>query len=326
MLFLFLVLHPINYKYMIAKSRKGLHSWAILFALVLVWGSSFILIKKSLLYFNPLEVGLLRIVITFLFLFPLALKKISKINRKHKYYLVISGVIGSLMPSLLFAYAQSGIDSGLAGSLNSLTPLFTLFIGLVFFSLRSRWYNIVGVFIGLIGALGLIYVSGDSGFIFNLKYAGLVVIATICYAFNVNFIKTYLKDVDSISITVFTFFFIGFPATLFILFFTDVPGKLIHEPGVWAGMGYLSILSIVGTGLALMIFNKLIKITSPVFASSVTYLIPVVAIIWGIVDGEVLKAAYFLWFLLILLGVFLVNAKPHHRMNISSMIIFWKKK
>ena len=213
MLFLFLVLHPINYKYMIAKSRKGLHSWAILFALVLVWGSSFILIKKSLLYFNPLEVGLLRIVITFLFLFPLALKKISKINRKHKYYLVISGVIGSLMPSLLFAYAQSGIDSGLAGSLNSLTPLFTLFIGLVFFSLRSRWYNIVGVFIGLIGALGLIYVSGDSGFIFNLKYAGLVVIATICYAFNVNFIKTYLKDVDSIAITVFTFFFISFQLT-----------------------------------------------------------------------------------------------------------------
>ena len=311
---------------MIVKSTKGLHSWVILFTLVLVWGSSFILIKKSLLFFDPVEVGLLRIVITFIFLFPLALKKVSKLKRIQIYYLIISGVIGSLMPSLLFAFAQSGIDSGLAGSLNSLTPLFTLLFGLLFFSLRSRWYNIVGVFIGLTGALGLIYVSGDGGFAFNLKYAGLVVIATICYAFNVNFIKSFMKDIDSITITVFTFFFIGFPATLFVLFFTDVPVKLIHEPGVWAGLGYLSILSVVGTGLALMIFNKLIKISSPVFASSVTYLIPVVAIIWGIVDGEVLKGTYFLWFLLILFGVFLVNAKPHHRMNISSILLFWKKK
>jgi len=311
---------------MIAKSKERLHSWAILFTLVLVWGSSFILIKKSLLYFNPLDVGLLRIVITFIFLFPIALKKISKVTRKQKYYLIISGIVGSLFPSMLFAFAQSGIDSGLAGSLNSLTPLFTLLIGLVFFSLKSRWYNIIGVFIGLIGALGLIYVSGDSGFTFNLKYAGLVVIATICYAFNVNFIKTFLRDIDSITITVLTFCFIGFPATLFILFFSDVPARLIHEQEVWAGLGYLAILSIVGTGLALMIFNKLIKISSPVFASSVTYLIPVVAVIWGIADGEVLKPAYFLWFLLILLGVFLVNAKPHHRMNISSKILFWKKK
>ena len=311
---------------MIAKSKQGLHSWVILFTLVLVWGSSFILIKKSLLYFSALEVGLLRIVITFIFLLPLAIKNISKVNRKQKYYLIISGIIGSLFPSLLFAFAESGIDSGLAGSLNSLTPLFTLILGLGFFHLKSRWYNIVGVFIGMVGALGLIYVSGNSGFAFNLKYAALVVIATICYAFNVNFVKTILKDTDSITITVLTFYFIGFPATLFILFFSDVPVKLIHQPDAWVGMAYLGTLSIVGTGLALMIFNKLIKISSPVFASSVTYLIPVVAIIWGIVDGETLKPAYFLWFLLILFGVFLVNAKPYHRMNVSSIVLFWKKK
>ena len=311
---------------MIPKSKQGLHSWAILFTLVLVWGSSFILIKKSLLYFTALEVGLLRVVITFIFLLPLAIKKISSLKRKQRYYLAISGFIGSLVPSLLFAFAQTGIDSGLAGSLNSLTPLFTLLIGLVFFHFKSRWYNIVGVFIGMLGAIGLIYVSGDGGFAFNMNYASLVVIATICYAFNVNFIKTYLKDIDSITITVFTFYFIGFPATLYILFLTDVPYKLIHVEETWTGFGYLSILSVVGTGLALMIFNRLIKISSPIFASSVTYLIPVVAIIWGVVDGEVLKPAYILWFLLILFGVFLVNAKPHHRMNISSVILFWKKK
>jgi drug/metabolite transporter (DMT)-like permease len=311
---------------MIVKSKQGLHSWAILFSLVLVWGSSFILIKKSLLYFSALEVGLLRVVITFLFLLPLAIKNISKVKRKQKYYLLISGVVGSLFPSLLFAFAESGIDSGLAGSLNSLTPLFTLLIGLGFFRFKSRWYNIAGVFIGMVGALGLIYTSGGGEFMFNLKYAVLVVIATVCYAFNVNFIKSFMKDIDSITITVLTFYYIGFPATLYILFFTDVPVRFFHGQDVWAGLGYLSILSIVGTGLALMFFNRLIKISSPVFASSVTYLIPVVAIIWGLVDGEALKPAYVLWFLLILFGVFLVNAKPYHRMNVSSIILFWKKK
>ena len=311
---------------MIEKSKQGLHSWLILFTLVLVWGSSFILIKKSLLYFSALEVGLLRIVIAFLFLLPLALKKIALVNRRQKYYLVISGVVGSLIPSCLFAFAQSGIDSALAGSLNSLTPLFTLLLGLLFFGLQTRWYNITGVFIGLVGALGLIYVSGNNGFVFNFKYAFLVIVATVCYAFNVNFIKSFLKNLDSITITALTFYFIGFPALLFLLFFSDVANKLIHQKEVWTGLGYLSILSIVGTGLALIIFNKLIKITSPVFASSVTYLIPVVAIIWGIVDGEVFKPGYILWFLLILFGVFLVNAKPHHRMNLSSLVLFWKKK
>ncbi len=308
------------------KSRQELHSWLILFTLVLVWGSSFILIKKSLDYFTPLEVGILRVVITFLFLLPMALKKISKVSQRQKIYLALSGIVGSLFPSCLFAFAQSGIDSALAGSLNSLTPLFTLLLGLLFFKMRSRWYNILGVFIGLIGALGLIYVSSGGEVAFNFKYSFLVVLATICYAFNVNFIKSFLKEVDSITITVLTFYYIGFPSLFIILFFTDFVEKLTTQPEVWAGLGYLGILSVVGTGLALMIFNKLIKINSPVFASSVTYLIPVVAIIWGILDGEVFKFTYALWFLLILFGVLLVNAKPHHKVNLSSVILFWRKK
>ena len=311
---------------MIQKRHQGLHQWLILFLLVLVWGSSFILIKKSLLYFSALEVGILRIVITFIFLLPLAIKNIARVSRKQKYYLAISGVIGSLIPSLLFAFAQSGIDSSLAGSLNSLTPLFTLMLGLVFFSIKTRWYNVIGVFIGLLGALGLIYVSGENGFVFNFKYSFLVIIATICYAFNVNFIKSFLKEVNSITITALTFFYIGIPASVFLIFFTDFADKIIHQKEVWVGIGYLATLSVVGTGIALIFFNKLIKLTSPVFASSVTYLIPVVAIIWGIIDGEVFNFSYVLWFLLILLGVFLVNAKPRHKMNISSIVLFWKKK
>jgi drug/metabolite transporter (DMT)-like permease len=294
---------------------------------MLVWGSSFILIKKSLLYFSGTEVGILRIVVTFLFLLPFALIRLKRINKKQRNLLIISGIIGSLIPSFMFAIAQTGINSSLAGILNSLTPLFTLFIGLLFFKLKSKWYNVLGVFIGLFGAMGLIYISGgDKGFVFNIKYASLVVIATICYAFNVNFIKTYLKELDSLTITAFTFFYIGIPSLIYVLGFSAIPNKIIHESESLVGLGYVSILSIAGTAIALIAFNKLIKISSPVFASSVTYIIPIVAIVWGIIDGEVFKLIYVIWFAIILFGVLLVNAKPGTYSNISSKLLFVKKK
>ncbi len=292
------------------KKENILISWAILLPLVLVWGSSFILIKKSLLYFTAVEVGILRISITTIFLLPVALKTFRSIDRKHRIYLTISGTIGSFIPSFMFAIAQTGINSLLAGILNSLTPLFTLLLGLIFFRLRATWYNTLGVFIGLLGAMGLIYASGgDQGFAFNIKYASLIFIATICYAFNVNFIKTYLKHINSLTITALTFFYIGVPSTIYVLFFSDIPTKLLMDSENLAGFGYISILAIAGTGIALIAFNKLIKISSPVFASSVTYLIPVIAIIWGIIDGEIFKPVYILWFVLILAGVLLVNTK-----------------
>jgi len=293
---------------------------------MIVWGSSFILIKKSLLYFNGVEVGVLRVTLTFVFLLPVAIKKALNITKRLAIYLAISGFIGSLIPALMFALAQTQIDSSLAGTLNSLTPLFTLILGIVFFKVITRWYNILGVFVGLVGALGLIYASSDQSFFFNLKYSFLVIIATICYAFNVNFIKFYLKELNSMTITVLTFFYIGIPSLLYVLFFSDIPSKLISSADAIKGLGYLSILSIVGTGLALLAFNKLIKISSPIFASSVTYMIPIVAILWGIIDGEVFKFSYLIWFLIIIAGVLLVNAHPHRRLNIGSILLFRKRK
>lgn len=292
------------------QNRNTLISWIILIALAIVWGSSFILIKKSLLYFTASEVGLLRITITFLFLLPIALKSISKVNKKHKYYLVIAGVIGSFIPSFMFAIAQTEINSSLTGILNSLTPLFTLLLGLFFFKLKVNRYNMLGIVLGLIGALGLIYASaGGKGFIINIKYSSLIMIATICYAFNVNFIKSYLKEVDSLTITSLTFFYVGLPTLLYVLIFSDIPTKIINEDKVLIGMGYVSTLAILGTGIALIAFNKLIKISSPIFASSVTYMIPVIAIIWGIIDNEIFKLIYIFWFLILILGVLLVNLK-----------------
>ncbi len=307
------------------EKNSKIISWSILLVLVLIWGSSFILIKKSLIYFSGPEVGILRIVITFLFLLPFALVRMKKLTMQMSLRLIISGVVGSLIPSFMFAIAQTGISSGLAGTLNSLTPLFTLALGMFFFKLKSRWYNILGVFIGLLGAVGLIYVSGDKGFVFNFNYAALIIIATICYAFNVNYIKVYLKSLDSLTITAFTFFFTGIPSLLYVLFVSDIPHKLMSSGTNFIGLGYLSILAILGTGLALIAFNKLIKISSPVFASSVTYLIPVVALIWGIIDGEIFKFSYLLWFALIIVGVFLVNASPYRLPNISSKLLFGKR-
>ncbi|HEY9113130.1 MAG TPA: DMT family transporter [Bacteroidales bacterium] len=305
--------------------KRALSSWIILISLVLVWGSSFILIKKSLLYFNATEVGIMRVVITFLFLLPIGIKKALKMNSKMALNLALSGFIGSLIPALLFAKAQTGIDSNLAGTLNALTPLFTLLMGISFFKLKTRWYNVLGVMIGLAGAVGLIYVNGEQGFAFNFSYSILIIMATICYAFNVNFIKVKMKEINSLTITVLTFFYIGIPLFIYVLFFSEIPKKLISDTHNLIGLGYLSILSIVGTGIALIAFNKLIKVSSPIFASSVTYLIPIVAIIWGIIDGEAFKFSYILWFLLIIIGILLVNASPSRGMNIGSRLLFFKR-
>ncbi len=297
------------------SKNNNLISWSILISLMLVWGSSFILIKRSLDYFSASEVGLLRVVITFLFLLPIAIIKLSKIDQKHRNFLILSGVIGSLIPSFMFAIAQTQISSFLAGTLNSLTPLFTLFMGLAFFNMKAKWFNILGVFIGLMGALGLIYASsGNLGFVINAKYSTLVLIAAICYAFNVNFIKVYLKQLDSLTITALTFFYIGIPSLIYTLIFSDIPSKIIHEDNALTGLGYISILSIFGTGIALIAFNKLIKMSSPIFASSVTYIIPIVAILWGIIDGEIFKLVYLIWFVLILIGVLLVNTSTKNKL------------
>ena len=308
------------------SQNKNLISWSILVSLMLVWGSSFILIKKSLDYFSPTEVGILRITVTFISLVPIALIKLKKIHRKHRNYLIISGLIGSLIPSFMFAIAQTGISSSMAGILNSLTTLFTLGLGLAFFKIKASWFNVLGVFIGLFGAVGLIYVSsGEQGFVFNIKYASLIIIATICYAFNVNFIKRYLKEIDSLAITALTFFYIGIPSLAYVLIFSDIPNKLLHEKDSLTGLGYISILSVAGTSIALIAFNKLIKTSTPVFASSVTYIIPLVAIAWGIIDGEVFKPIYILWFILILTGVLMVNTTSHNHVKSVLIRMFSRK-
>jgi drug/metabolite transporter (DMT)-like permease len=290
-------------------SRNLIISWSILTGLALIWGSSFILIKRGLDYYSSSEVGALRISISFLVLSPFAISSIRKLSLHDWKYLSIVGLIGSGFPAFLFAKAQTGIDSSLAGILNSLTPLFTMIIGLGFFSMKIKWFNIAGVLIGLAGAIGLISISGGRSFEFNFQYAIYIIIATVCYATNVNLVKYKLRDVDALTITAFSFFIIGLPVLLYLLFFTEFIRQISTEPAALKGLGYIGILAVVGTALALIAFNRLVKMASPVFASSVTYLIPLVAVAWGAIDGEKMTPLAFLWMAVILLGIFLVNKK-----------------
>jgi drug/metabolite transporter (DMT)-like permease len=295
--------------------------WLILLILAITWGSSFILIKRGLEVFSPGEVGALRIVITWLFLMPFALKRIKELNKRLIGLFLFVGLVGSLAPAFLFAAAQKGIDSSLAGILNSLTPLFTLLVGIIFFRTRPKWFNIAGVIIGLAGAMGLVSVSGSGNFTFNMGFAVLVIIAAFLYAVNVNTVKAFLKDIDPITITAMSFFMVGPIGAVYLLGFTPFVQSLSGNPQAMSGIGYLAILAIVGTGLALMLFNHLIQMSSAVFASSVTYFIPVVAVIWGIADGEHFRAGFLLWILLVITGVLLVNTRSLKQNRFARVVI-----
>jgi drug/metabolite transporter (DMT)-like permease len=296
-------------------------AWLILILLGITWGSSFILMKKALLVFPSSEVGALRIVISFLFLLPFALIRLRNVKPKVLLILLLAGILGNGAPAFLFAKAQTVIDSSVAGILNSLTPLFTVLVGIIAFRLKLRWFNFLGVAIGMVGAMGLLAVSGSGEFSFKFSYAIYVIIATILYAINVNIIKTYLKDVDSIGIVSLSFMLIGLPVLIYLIGFTDFTLRLTNHPQALTGLGYVAMLAIGGTALALMLFNKLLKMTDPVFASSVTYLIPIIAVLWGFLDGEKLGWSYLLWVLLVLTGIILVSAKHPSRLPIIGALI-----
>jgi drug/metabolite transporter (DMT)-like permease len=290
------------------KTNTVLLSWLILALLALTWGSSFILIKYGLIYFTPEQVGTLRVVMAYIFLLPFAIVRLKRLKRADAGWLFISGLIGYLIPSVLFAFAEQVIDSAVAGILNSMTPIFTLIVAMLFFQGRFGLINIIGVLIAFFGALGLM-LSVNGGIVdMRIGYSLLVVLATILYAFNVNIVKTRLTHLHSVDITSFSFFLIGPLALFYLAAFTPVVLKM-SLPGVEWGFLYIGILGVVGSALALMLFNYLIKTTNVILSSSVTYLIPIVATMAGIADGEPFKARYFIWVAVILTGVFLVNRK-----------------
>jgi len=281
--------------------------WVYLMVLSLIWGSSFILIKKGLIGLTAMQLGSLRIIFAALFLLLIGFKSLAQIPKLQWKYIALTSLFGTFIPAYLFAIAETQIDSSITAILNSLTPLNTLILGAMAFGISFKKSQIWGVFIGLVGSMLLVFNGAMNHPDQNYYYAILVLIASICYAVNVNLIKKYLSNLSPLSISTGNFAVLLVPALL-ILFFSGF-GKVIPVESVQSSILFIMILGVVGTGIANIIFFKLIQMSSPVFATSVTYLIPVVAFFWGLLDNEMLTPVQFFGAFIILIGVYLSAKK-----------------
>ena len=260
--------------------------------------------KRGLEVFSYTQVADLRMGLAWLSLLPFVWSQLKKIPTHLWIPLVVVGLFGNGIPAFLFTKAQTQLDSSLTGILNALVPLFTLLIAVFVFKTKVKGYNILGVLIGLTGAIWL--VAGDGVVMKNAHYAWFVVVATICYAISLNTIKNYLGELNPIHITGLAFFFVG-PPTLIHLFSTDFLEIMNTQEKAWSALGYIFILAVIGTSMAVAIFNKLVARTTAIFASSVTYLIPIFAIMWGVIDGEHIALQHILGTAIIFAGIYLVN-------------------
>ena len=190
-------------------------SWGILLLLGLVWGSSYILIKKSLIAFSPVQVACLRLSISAIAFFPVFIYHLRTIDWSKLKYLIIVGVSGSALPAILFSTAQTEISSSIAGVLSSLTPLFTLIVGVLFFGAATAWGKVTGILVGLFGAIVLIAFGQSAGIEGNPWYGILILIGCIAYAVSTNTVKTHLQDMSSFKISAATFFIVGLPCLIF---------------------------------------------------------------------------------------------------------------
>ena len=288
------------------EEHNKIKSWIILFVLAAIWGSSFILMKRGMDAYTPYQVAAMRVLLASLVLFPFIINKIKNIESRFWKYLLIVGIFGNTLPAFLFTIAETEISSSLAGILNALTPIFTLTIAITLFNTRIKWINAVGVIIGFLGAVGIIFINTDGVLQLN-KYALMPVLATIFYAISVNTIRNFLHSLPSVVISGAALLPVGIICGIY-LFTTDVIARTAGSGGAESFL-YVAILAIFGTAISIIYFNDLIKMSGPIFASSVTYLIPFVAIMWGIFDNEILTWLHFIGLAVILFGVYLVNKK-----------------
>lgn len=282
---------------------------ALLILLALIWGTSFILMKKGLVVFSAGEVGAIRVVAASIFLLPFAINGLKEVRSDHYPKLLFSGLMGIFIPAFLFATAQTRMASGITGVLNSLTPICTLVIGAFIFNQRFQTKSLIGILIGLAGTV-LLIISRSDGNIGGLNwYAGFIILGCICYGINVNFLKFKITDLKALTLTSVALMLIGPLALIYLLFFTDFSQKIAEHPQAWSAFGFIILLGVMSTSVATILFNKLIKISTPLFASSSTYIIPIVAVIWGLIDGENFGIGHVAGMAAIIGGVYLANKK-----------------
>jgi drug/metabolite transporter (DMT)-like permease len=291
-----------------SENSKG-RAIALLVLLSLIWGTSFILMKRGLTVFSPGEVGSIRIVAATIFLLPFAFIHLKEIRGIQYGKVLISGLLGIFFPAYLFSTAQTRLASSVTGIMNSLTPICTLLIGVLIFRQPFRTRSLVGILIGLIGTVVLIFAKAGGHLGGVNIYAFLVITACILYACNLNLIKYKIPELKAITITSVSVLLICPLALIYLLGFTDFSIKLTTQPGAWTALSYIIVLGIMSTSVAVIIFNYLVKISTPLFTSSVTYIIPIVAVMWGLLDGEQLVVGHFLGMILVIAGVYLANKK-----------------
>ena len=290
----------------VAVARKSkLKARLLIVVLALVWGSSFILMKEGLKVYPPGQVAGVRIFSAFLCMFFIALPSLRKIKRDKFKYLFLSGMLGNLLPAFLFAFAQTKLNSSLSGILNGLTPLFTLLIGALFFGSKITGNRALGIALGLIGSMGLSFLNAKGGLGGMNYYALLILLATVFYGINVNLLKKHFIGMNPLVVSSTALLLVGPLAGLY-LGFSDFSEILKTDVSLHA-LKYILILGVVGTAVSLILFNYLVQISDPVSASSVTYLIPFVALLWGMIDGEPITGFHVLGMALILTGVYIVN-------------------
>ncbi len=295
-----------NKKIDIIRENKALLAWILLCILAVMWGSSFIIMKKSLRAFTPTQIASLRMFSAGVVFIPWLISARKQFPKSKTKYFVWSGLLGYFLPAYLFAFAGSKINSSLSGTLNATTPIFVLIVGAIFFQQSIKISQVSGLILGFIGSLILILSGNSVGLSFDNPFALLVIVATVLYGFNVNIVGKYLKELNPILLSAWTLASVSVLA-LIILLSTDFINRITLENKEELLMVIL--LGAINSGFAGIIFNYVLKISSPVFASSVTYLIPVVATLIGFLDSESISFLHYFGMTIILIGVYLINKK-----------------
>ena len=292
-------------------TRNGARAWLLLILLSLIWGSSFILMKEGLEGFDPLQLALIRMSVAALCLSPFALRHLRGIGRRELALLLAAGLAGSAIPAFLYAKSETVLPTAVVGVLNSMTPIFSLLVAWLFFRQRFPRANVAGIVVGLIGAVALAMAgSPEAGRTTNLAYAGLVLLATILYGVNVNLVKNCFGGRNMVLVTSIALSTVGWPALIFLLTGTNFIENLRSNPAAPAALGYIAILGAFGTALSVLLFNQLLKDATIIFATSVTYTMPIVAVLWGVVLHEAFTTLHAIAFAVLLVGVWLANRRP----------------
>ncbi|MDZ4839337.1 MAG: DMT family transporter [Bacteroidota bacterium] len=290
---------------------KTLKAWILLLILALIWGSSFYFINNALQYFSPFQVGCLRLSIAGLILFPFIIPQLRTLNKRQLFGSICFGLCNAGLPAFIFAWAQQYVQSSTAGVLNALTPMFNFLVGILFFQVIFKWNKLAGVVIGFIGAIVIINgatklgihsrtLKGEAHLIHYLA----IVFATFLYGISGNIMAKYLYDVKGYVVSGLSYFSFGIPLLIICLTTTDLGDKIMNIQSVYDKPIYSILgLSVLGSALAIILFSSLVKASNSLFATSVTYLIPFVALCWGIGSKETIQFSIYVGLIMILAGI-----------------------